>query len=62
MENKETVKSIKEYAKELDALLWEIQKAGYAVRHLSHAGEVDALYDCNTANVENEKIITLFAF
>lgn len=58
----ENKKTIEEYAKELDALLWEIQKAGYTVRHLAHARELDALYDCNTANVENEKIITLFAF
>ena len=57
----ETKKTIEEYAKELDALLWEIKKAGYTVRHASHVDETD-LYDCNAANVENEKIITLFVF
>lgn len=61
MEN-ENKKTIEEYAKELNALLWEIKKAGYKVRHFSHTGEVNSLYDCNTANVENKTIITLFAF
>lgn len=57
----ETEKTIEEYAKELDALLWEIKKAGYEVRHEVHERE-DRLYNCNTAHVENEKLITLFAF
>lgn len=61
MNKKETFKSIEEYAKELDALLWEIKKAGYEVRHELHAGE-DKLYNCNTAHVENVELITLFAF